>query len=269
MCIIAYKPADVEISEEYLENMFSNNSDGAGVMYPENHNIIIKKGLMTLEEFLSVCRSIPKDVPAVYHCRIMSHGAVCKELTHPFPVVSDEDILNMTSMRIRKGYAVAHNGIINKMDIHGKNQSDTQAYIRDILAPLSKWISPLSDKAEPIIEKTIDSSRLAIMDTSGNVRLFGTGWEEENGVFYSNDSYSYSWKRYYKNLRYNDGWDDWYSDYYGRSSHYYGKSYRYDNDSKKWLAVTEDKKPSKVSEEEEVKRVCAAHGWYDDDWSYD
>ena len=242
MCIIAYRPENKTISTKTLEAMFENNPDGAGFMYSENGKIHLKKGFMTKEAFLSACAEIPENVPCVYHCRIATHGTVRAGTCHPFPCTSNPSLLNSPELIINKGFAVAHNGIISGMNT--KNDfSDSQAYIRDILAPLSKMRSLHSPSLISTIEKTIDSSRLAVLGTNGKVSLFGRGWSVDNGVFYSNTSYkercwnkqnSFKWDEKRHAYGYGKTWsevleEEDYYDYYGTqnvlTSHGWGNSF--------------------------------------------
>lgn len=200
MCIIAYRPENKTISTETLKTMFEGNPNGAGIVYAENGKLHIKKGFMTLGEFLEACSEVPVSSPCIYHCRIATHGSVRQGTCHPFPCSSDADLLNAPEVELRKGFAVAHNGIISDMDT--KNDfSDTQAFIRDILAPLSKMRSLHSETLVPVIEKCIGYSRLAVMDTTGRVSIFGRGWTVDAGVFYSNTSY-----KPYKRIAYEPKW---------------------------------------------------------------
>ena len=189
MCIAAYKPANATIPEAILYRMFSANPDGAGVMYAQSGTLYVIKGLMTAEAFVAAAQAIPAECPAVLHCRIASHGSVCPELTHPFVVAKSVDKITPLYAEITDGYAVAHNGIIRDMSIGADNISDTVAYVRDILYPLSRCGSLTTSRFRAIINKTIDYSRLAIMEPSGKTALYGGGWIWDGGVAYSNSSY--------------------------------------------------------------------------------
>lgn len=188
MCIIAYRPENKVISEKTLKTMFTNNPDGAGFMYASGGKIHIQKGFFTEESFLAAYAEIPADVPCVIHCRIATHGSVRAGTCHPFPVTQNADLLNAPELVLSKGFAVAHNGIISGMDT-SNDFSDSQAYARDILAPLAKARSLHSKAFKTLINKTIDHSRLCILSTNGKVSLFGSGWNVNDGIFYSNTSY--------------------------------------------------------------------------------
>ncbi len=189
MCIAAYKPANVTIPEETLYRMFSANPDGAGVMYAQGGTLYVIKGLMTAEAFAAAAQAIPTECPAVLHCRIASHGSICPGLTHPFVVAKSVREISPLYAEITDGYAVAHNGIIRGMSIGTEDISDTVAYVRDILYPLSRCGSLTTNRFRAIINKTIDYSRLAIMEPSGKTALYGSDWIWDGGVAYSNSSY--------------------------------------------------------------------------------
>ena len=206
MCIAAYKPANATISEETLRRMYSANPDGAGVMYAQSGTLYIIKGLMTADAFVAAAQAIPAECPAVLHCRIASHGSVRPELTHPFVVAKSVKEITSLYAEITDGYAVAHNGIICDMDIGADDISDTVAYVRDILYPLSRGGSLTTNRFKAIISKTIDYSRLAIMEPSGKTALYGSGWIWDGGVAYSNSSYK-PYKPVHRVYKYKD-WDE-------------------------------------------------------------
>ena len=74
MCVIAYKPRNVEVDMEVLKNCWDKNSDGAGLMFAENGKLKIAKGFMKWRSFR---RYIKKrgmktftDLPVAFHFRI-------------------------------------------------------------------------------------------------------------------------------------------------------------------------------------------------------
>ena len=53
MCIAIAKPIGVDIpNDDILTNCFHNNPDGAGFAFNHNNEVIIRKGYMTLKDFL-------------------------------------------------------------------------------------------------------------------------------------------------------------------------------------------------------------------------
>lgn len=180
MCIIVYLPAGAGMDRETLQTCWDANPDGAGYMFSQDGKLIIRKGFMDFEKFWrsfeKADRTAGAETNFVLHFRIASHGKVNLENCHPH--------------RIRKGLAIAHNGIIDCMDAKPKGKdSDTVLYVRKILKNLPDGFLR-SKGIRQLIRLTIDWSKLAFMDATGRVTLIGeeTGvWDD--GAWFSNDSY--------------------------------------------------------------------------------
>jgi hypothetical protein len=87
---------------------------------------------------------------------------------------------------------VAHNGILDITSDGSKEYSDTMKFITDYLSLIIRNYSWWKDdRTKLLIERLIDGSRLAILDKNGHCEILGKGWVENNGVYYSNESYSY------------------------------------------------------------------------------
>lgn len=218
MCVIAYKPTNIAFPEEqYLKNCFENNSHGAGFMYTWENEVHIKKGYKTYEAFKSAldkARKITGDnVPYVMHFRIATQGYdVC--MTHPFPLSGNMDKLKY--LRCKCNIGVAHNGILDITSDGSKQYSDTMKFITDFLSLIIRGYDYYKDKRTvQLIENLIEGSRLAILDKNGTCSLFGEGWIQDKGVWYSNTSYSY--KKYVYN---SFAWEDDYWDKGIYSSNY-------------------------------------------------
>lgn len=197
MCIIVYKPAGKTVPEDTLRACYNNNHDGAGlVWYDASARVLrLQKALMTEDEAVKAMMAVPSSAPAILHFRITTHGTDARRQTHPFCVSTSIADVERTRATIKRGYAVAHNGIFRGLSI-GPEYSDTEAYIVKILAPLARLttaahVDLLGDDMRPIIEASIDNCKLAIMDTQGRVKLYGH-YECVDGVYYSNSTY----KRY-------------------------------------------------------------------------
>ena len=219
MCIIACKPLNVAFpKEEYLENCFDNNDHGAGFMYAYNGVVHIQKGYETFKAFkaaLTNARKITGDnVPYVMHFRIATQG-FDKCMTHPFPL--SKEMKNLKKLKFDCNVGIAHNGILDITSDGSKEYSDTMKFITDYLSLIIKNYSWYKNKdTVQLIENLIDGSRLCILDKKGHGEILGSGWEEKDGIWYSNHSYSYK-KQVYK---YDWNWatDDGYTlrDIYGR-----------------------------------------------------
>lgn len=192
MCIIVVKPSGNPLPTwATLQNCFNNNPDGAGFMYNDKGIVKIRKGFMDWNEFYKAFKEEKKtfdweNATVVFHFRIKTHGEVSRECCHPFPITRDLKRLRKTEVTTK--YALAHNGVISGMKTDTRT-SDTMAYIMSIVAPCVKMCDSIDDKnMESIITTTLGSSRLALLDGEGHLKLYGH-FIEKDGIYFSNSTY--------------------------------------------------------------------------------
>lgn len=221
MCIAITKPIGVDLpSDEILKTCFYNNNDGGGFAFNDNGEVVIKKGYMKLEDFLSAIHSADKkynlkDRGMLIHTRITTHGGTNASMTHPFPICADEGALKKTYYR--SPFAVIHNGVISLTSteaLRRDGMSDTAVFVEKYLSKIAQNDDWFHNKANIELIQDLIDSKMAILN--GNGEIIGTdGFTEDNGIFYSNSSYKDNWRRYLKSYDYYD--DDY---YYG--GHYLG-----------------------------------------------
>lgn len=206
MCIIAAKPAGVELPDENIfYNMWTNNSDGAGIMYVKDGKVRIEKGFMKYTEFTSALSSLKrkmnlKNTPMVFHFRITTHGGTSEENCHPFPVTRSIEMLKRKTCATALG--VAHNGIISSVTPR-KGISDTMEYIATQLAPL--YASMQNFYRDPNLVEMISNaikSKMAFLNSKGEIYTIGD-FVEDKGIMYSNSTYKM--RMYYPSYSY---WDE-------------------------------------------------------------
>lgn len=221
MCIIAVKPKGVALpSTEILKRMFYKNPDGAGIAYAVDGVITINKGLMKIEDYLKAVQKIPVNATAIIHTRISTSGGINKELTHPYKLSNDFKELRKTSIKTADGYAVAHNGVFSEFGAVA-NANDTMQFITTYLHPLKELKKQaggdiLDDDIKPLINKLVNGSRLVILDTNGNYKLYGHYWYEDEGIYYSNEGYKQynHYNNYYGGSYWHDYNDEIDEEYY-------------------------------------------------------
>lgn len=202
MCIVVYKKEGVGMpSTDILKKCFQNNSDGAGYMFAHHNTVIIRKGYMTFKAFDKALKSDVKAFgdrcPYVLHFRISTQGGTRRDCTHPFPVSESMDELRRLHCTTHTG--VAHNGIISLTSNYKKQitYSDTMEFITDYLSLIigEKNYYYKNARSLKLINRLADS-KLAILSADGHCELIGTGWIEDEKIFYSNGSYRESYTYY-------------------------------------------------------------------------
>jgi predicted glutamine amidotransferase len=201
-----------------IENMWYNNSDGAGLMYAKAGTVHIEKGFMTLKDFKKALKRLEKNIdttsaPIILHFRITTHGGTSPGNCHPFPITEKLPLLQMT--KCKTSLAVAHNGMID-IKPSRKDISDTTEYILSQLAPLYQLKKDFY--RQPAGKKLIYNaikSKMVFLDGNGRIETVGDFITGDDGILYSNTSYRartvyYDW----------DIWEDyslrWYESKHGK-----------------------------------------------------
>jgi predicted glutamine amidotransferase len=186
MCIIALKPAGIELSDDTIRNMWDNNDDGAGFMFADRGRVKVVKGLMKFNDFMAAYRRVGSHRKMVMHFRIKTHGDISPDLTHPF--------------WISKGnLAMVHNGIISATShIAERGESDTSLYAKILSHRYPDPRLALRDNAEiQRIESEIGWSKLVFLDGKDNhiiVNEKSGDWVD--GCWFSNSSHKSNYRRW-------------------------------------------------------------------------
>ena len=228
MCVIAGSPLGVpRPSDKTMEAMFTSNPDGAGFAYTIDNRVYVEKGFMSYREFENALAGLEKrlkkdnltcaDIPMFFHFRIGTHGANIPSLTHPFPI--SKNINNLFALDYSTDIVMAHNGIINTINVTGSH-SDTTEYISRILVPLRNADTEFYNNPnfQELMQNTIDGSRFIFLNDKGDMVTIGS-WltsEEEPGILFSNLHHEWSYDLFNrKSSKYLPGtFDNGYYNYY-------------------------------------------------------
>ena len=227
MCIIVAKPKGVDMpSNEIFRNCFINNNDGAGLMYanPKTGMIEIEKGFMTWASFETRLEELKSkydnftDMNFVAHFRIGTQGKNDEHTCHPFPISSKDKLLRKVRLTTDMGFV--HNGILSDYSNRSYDYktrtytttktllSDTQLFIKHQLNSYKSLNRNFlkNKQVRDFIARyaSENASKFAFIDKGDKLYLFGNFTEDE-GVYYSNSSYSYSgYSKYISSC----SWDD-------------------------------------------------------------
>lgn len=179
MCIIALKPEKRKFTKAELKIMWDANPDGAGFMFAEGGKVHIVKGLMTLDALWEAIEAVGPLRKMVIHFRIKTHGAISRELTHPFWIT--EDRLGMV-----------HNGVIRALvNETSDSESDTAVFARKFATAYHNPMMAIKhDFHRDMLEAYIGYSKMVFMDHTGATYILNESLGEwHNNVWYSNDKY--------------------------------------------------------------------------------
>ena len=213
MCIIAYFEKDLELNETELKECFTNNPDGAGLMYyDQDKNLIhIRKGFMDFKDFWKVASTLPQDIDRVFHFRIATSGKVGGGCCHPFPVTNDYNIMRRINSFCEVG--MVHNGIMSEFTPAGgmkATHSDTMQFVKEIVYELDGGLGVFNIGVKNLINLAMHTNKYIFLKKDG-VSVIGDFVQSEiSGALYSNSTYKES--RYiYTPINYNyDGQDSIY-----------------------------------------------------------
>lgn len=184
MCIIAIKfKGQKMFNEKTIRTMFANNPDGAGYMFHDGKQVVIRKGFMDVDTLLASLQSQDfTNTNVVLHFRIGTSGKLDTLNCHPFPVYGANKIYCKTDV------ALAHNGVLKAFEPSYKSPiNDTQVFIQKMLKPLKKGFQ-YDEGTLNLIRHIIGTNKFAILDKNNVVTLIGD-FIEDDGYVYSNASY--------------------------------------------------------------------------------
>lgn len=190
MCIIAAQQmGSPPLASDILANCWKENPHGAGYMFCEGGNVVIRKAFFKLEELENSYREdhgrYGQSSPFVLHFRWATHGSKNELNTHPHPVITGD-------------VALVHNGVLRVLIPKGEDISDTIAYIREHLS----WRTPkqlLGAKMRRRLEDDIGwQNKFVILRGDGELSIVNEREGEWSaGVWYSNDNYRSRLATYY------------------------------------------------------------------------
>jgi hypothetical protein len=188
MCLlITQSQHSPKLSDAWLEDFYDYNSDGVGVMYVNNGNLVIEKVLPeNAHQFVAFYREHIEGRDCAFHLRMRTHGDTDLENCHPY------EVLNQAEHGI--DLWLMHNGVLATGNSKDTSKSDTWHYIRDYLRPMladNPGYAFTQGFADIIGTHIGSSNKFVLMDDQGRVavinRSSGVYWA---GLWLSN---TYAW----------------------------------------------------------------------------
>ena len=188
MCLLVVQPASApSLTQEWLEDFYSSNADGVGIMRSVDGELLIEKILpKNAQEFVEFYNNHIDGYDCAFHLRMKTHGNIDMENCHPYEVFnSAEHGLDVWLM---------HNGILGTGNAGDVTKSDTWHYIRDYLRPMlaNNLDFAFTDAFAEIVGDHIGASnKFVIMDSTGRVQTVN----QTSGVYWGGRwlSNTYAW----------------------------------------------------------------------------
>ena len=183
MCLLITQSADAEpFSYDQVEDFYWFNSDGIGIMYPDNGELVVKKALPKEPlECFEFIRENAEGRNCAIHFRMRTHGPVDIDNCHPYLILP-----NLWLM---------HNGILRIGNDADKTKSDTWHYINAYLRPLLKDNPSLAFEdvfIELISDHVGTGNKFVIMDNEGRIAHYNYESGVEWGKRWMSNTYAWT-----------------------------------------------------------------------------
>ena len=215
MCIIIVANKNKKIPNKHIKLASELNCDGFGMSASVNNKLFVYKSIsINSDDIIKLYNSIRQIATGdiVLHFRLATHGDVSDKLCHPFYV--------------NKYLVMFHNGVmrdsVSGYNGHNKNESDTKAFVNNVLKNFKKGFQNNKTVMNMISETVEEYNKLCFLDSAGQTTYTSSnGWVEYNGILYSNPDIFYDGENYrYINpatMEYTT--EDFYDDYYDSEYH--------------------------------------------------
>jgi hypothetical protein len=185
MCIAILNPPGITIESDILYNCWSNNDDGAGMVWVNNGKLEVFKELVSFKSYAEKYSEVRKEFPEshiVLHFRITTSGKSNIENTHPFFV--------------NENLAMVHNGIIRELEL-GEPWSDTYYLSKMLQTFPDGWLE--SEGVMNMLSSYIEGSKLILLNNKNEYWIVNAdAGEWMDGCWWSNSTYSFCYYGYNK-----------------------------------------------------------------------
>lgn len=184
MCNIIVIENNKKLERKILEENYNINNDGIGIAVIKNNSIYFKK-FIDFNKFYEFYKNTEYD-KCVIHFRLKTNGNISLTNAHPFVISFDNylDVEKTEGTLKNNEYLLFHNGIVSEidksfniikliynLDLDDKDYSDTKKLA--ILLSLLKN----EEKIEKLLNMLSDSNKFALVDSKGNIKLFGNFYD--------------------------------------------------------------------------------------------
>lgn len=176
MCVIIELQPQTIFPYDPLRNAILNNPHGVGIVYSDNKDVRVERYLPDNPNPDFVMKLLEKDSSATrfLHLRHRTRGPIDKHNLHPFPVIIDK----------HNSLYMMHNGTFNDIGTIASNESDSQVFARDIMAPILRRVKFPGNKIDVkddilklLFKKYVIGHNRILLVNNGSYEKFGN-WSE-------------------------------------------------------------------------------------------
>jgi predicted glutamine amidotransferase len=188
MCIIAICH-ERRMTQQEIENCFTNNSDGAGFAWPtEEGTVHVEKGFMTLEALQEWYENTEIPLPHVGHFRTATSGEKNREMTHPYKMTIDSELVISEETT---DPVLFHNGVIfdwKNLLLNMVTSKQIPAMPKGCMndSRMAAIMSSIPTIGDDIFE--VLSGKFVKVAADGTITRWGQ-FDEVNGILFSNDGH--------------------------------------------------------------------------------
>lgn len=202
MCLAIYAPKKTDKNSQFLfdgiRTAAITNDDGMGFAFKRasTKKVFISKGYTEVGQFIEAIKKkkLKDEDELIVHLRIGNKGHINTNMCHPFVASTDPDEVLSNDRYVDKPVFI-HNGTLFKYSVTNSSYSDTYFFAKDFASNESlMWLLKNDiNTFKKYLTDHISTSRFAFLFPHENTNGILLGdYTEDNGYFFSNDTYKNS-----------------------------------------------------------------------------
>lgn len=199
MCLAILVPKGKDkYSEKLIEAIKTasvSNSDGMGYAFKRDSTkkVYLSKGYTKVNDLLDDISSkkLKDQDELIVHLRIGNKGSVNEDMCHPFVASNDKEVILSNNKYVNHPVFI-HNGTLHKYSAYNSIYSDTYFFAEKFISHKRIQDILINDYElfNNVFTDHISTSRFIFLFPNSNVNAIKIGkFIEDDGIFYSNDSY--------------------------------------------------------------------------------
>lgn len=225
MCLISVAPKGTDkYSEKFINGLkcgAKSNTDGMGYTFKKasNKKVFISKGWKDIDSLIGalMAHGLSVNDELIVHQRVGNKGGKTVDMCHPFVLSNEKETILLNDQYVDYPTMV-HNGTFNSYSKFNSIYSDTFFFIEEFMhrPELIELLKNDLDFFKKTFDQKLSTNRLAFLFPKSNKSMIMIGeYKEDEGYFFSNETYKNPKIRNYGGYESDDAWGEY---GYGRGS---------------------------------------------------